>query len=55
MLHLIWILATLPFRILGWIFGIKSTAPPSNEEDPEDDLDDFLDFVEEYEYFEGEK
>ena len=61
MLHLIWILATLPFRILGWIFGTKSTAPPSNEtvppsneEDPEDDLEDFLDFMEEYEYFEGE-
>jgi hypothetical protein len=54
-LRLIWILITLPFRILGWILGIKRPAPPPKEEDPEDDLEDFLDFMEEYEYFEGEE
>lgn len=55
MLRLIWFLITLPFRILGWIFGTKSTAPPPKEEDPENDLEDFLDFMEEYEYFEVEE
>ena len=55
MLHLIWLLVTFPFRILGWILGIRRPAPPPVKEDPEDDLDDFLDFMEEYEYFEGEE
>ena len=54
MIRLLFLLLTLPFRILGWIFGVKSTAPPPVKEDTEDDLEDFLDFMEEYEYFEGE-
>lgn len=55
MFTLLWYILTLPFRILGWILGIKRPAPPPKEEDPEDDLEDFLDFMEEYEYFEGEE
>ena len=53
-LRLLWLIVTIPFRIIGWIFGIKKSAPPPVEKDPEDDLEDFLDFMEEYEYFEGE-
>ena len=54
-IRIIWIIITLPFRILGWIIGIKRPAPPPVKEDTEDDLEDFLDFMEEYEYFEGEE
>lgn len=54
MIRIIWIILTLPFRILGWVLGIKRPAPPPVKEDAEDDLEDFLDFMEEYEYFEGE-
>jgi len=53
-IRIIWIILTLPFRILCWILGIKRPAPPPVKEDTEDDLEDFLDFMEEYEYFEGE-
>ena len=53
-LRLLWLIVTIPFRIISWIFGIKKSAPPPVEKDPEDDPEDFLDFMEEYEYFEGE-